>query len=102
MSEHHDEGQGYTQEAHQSALASRAFGVRPVGMWPSEGSVSNEAVGIAAGLGVQWLATDEGVLGRSLGHEMSRDSDGFLDRSSAEKLYNIYRWDREGPPRWRP
>jgi alpha-amylase/alpha-mannosidase (GH57 family) len=77
-------------------LHARTFGVRPVGMWPSEGSVSNEAVGIAAGLGVQWLATDEGVLGRSLGHEMSRDSDGFLDRSSAERLYNIYRWDREG------
>jgi alpha-amylase/alpha-mannosidase (GH57 family) len=77
-------------------LHERTFGVRPVGMWPSEGSVSDEAVGIAAGLGVQWLATDEGVLGRSLGHEMSRDGDGFLDRSSAEKLYNIYRWDREG------
>ena len=26
----------------------------------------------------------------------SRDSDGYLNRSSAEKLYNIYRWDREG------
>ncbi len=77
-------------------LHERTFGVRPVGMWPSEGSVSDEAVGIAAGLGVQWLATDEGVLGRSLGHEMSRDGDGFLDRSSSEKLYNIYRWDREG------
>ena len=47
-------------------------------------------------LGVQWMASDEGVLGRSLGHEMSRDSDGYLDRSSAEKLYNIYRWEREG------
>ncbi len=55
----------------------RTFGVRPVGMWPSEGSVSDEAVGIAAQLGVQWLATDEGVLGRSIGHEMSRDGDGY-------------------------
>jgi alpha-amylase/alpha-mannosidase (GH57 family) len=77
-------------------LHDRTFGVRPVGMWPSEGSVSNEAVSIAAQLGVQWLATDEGVLGRSLGHEMGRDNDGYLDRSSAEKLYNIYRWEREG------
>jgi hypothetical protein len=42
----------------------RAFGVRPVGMWPSEGSVSNEVAGIAAQLGVQWMASDEGVLGR--------------------------------------
>jgi alpha-amylase/alpha-mannosidase (GH57 family) len=74
----------------------RTFGVRPVGMWPSEGSVSDESVGIAAQLGVRWLATDEGVLGRSLGHEMSRDNDGFLDGGSAEKLYNIYRWERDG------
>ena len=77
-------------------LHTRTFGVRPVGMWPSEGSVSDEAVSIASQLGVQWLATDEGVLGRSLGHEMARDNDGYLDRSSAEKLYNIYRWEREG------
>ncbi len=30
------------------SLHERTFGVRPVGMWPSEGSVSNEAVSIAA------------------------------------------------------
>jgi alpha-amylase/alpha-mannosidase (GH57 family) len=82
---------GRALEAHQ-----RSFGARPVGMWPSEGSVSDEVLGIAAQLGVQWMATDEGVLGRSLDHEMSRDNDGFLARESAEKLYNIYRWEREG------
>jgi hypothetical protein len=74
----------------------RSFGTRPVGMWPSEGSVSDEVLRIAAGLGVQWMATDEGVLGRSLGHEMRRDPEGFLERGSAEKLYNIYRWERDG------
>jgi alpha-amylase/alpha-mannosidase (GH57 family) len=74
----------------------RTFGKRPVGMWPSEGSVSDEAVGIAAELGVKWMATDEGVLGRSIEHEMGRDADGFLDPASAEKLYNIYRWENEG------
>ena len=74
----------------------RTFGERPVGMWPSEGSVSDEAIGIAAQLGVQWVATDEGVLGRSIDHEMYRDREGFLDRSNAEKLYNIHRWERDG------
>jgi alpha-amylase/alpha-mannosidase (GH57 family) len=78
-------------ESHQ-----RTFGARPAGMWPSEGSVSDEVMGIAARMGVQWMATDEGVLGRSLGHEMSRDNDGFLDRGSSEKLYKIYRWERDG------
>ena len=74
----------------------RAFGSRPQGIWPSEGSVSDEVLGIAADLGVKWMATDEGVLGRSISHEMLRDRDGFLDRVSASKLYNIYRWEREG------
>ncbi len=48
-------------------LHEQVFGVRPRGMWPSEGSVSNEALAIAQELGLQWTATDEGVLGRSLG-----------------------------------
>lgn len=77
-------------------LHERTFGVRPVGMWPSEGSVSDKAVSLAAELGVQWMASDEGVLGRSLGHEMKRDSEGYLERNSAEKLYNIHRWEGDG------
>ncbi len=38
------------------------FGKRPSGMWPSEGSVSNEVINIAANNGIRWLATDEAVL----------------------------------------
>ena len=45
----------------------RAFGAKPAGMWPSEGSVSPEALAIAARLGVGWMASDEAVLWRSLG-----------------------------------
>jgi len=44
----------------------RAFGRRPQGMWPAEGSVSPEAAEIFASAGVRWLATDEGVLWQSL------------------------------------
>ncbi len=72
------------------------FSSRPIGMWPSEGSVSDEVLSIAAQLGIRWMATDEGVLGRSLNHSMARDGEGFLDPPSAEKLYNLYRWEREG------
>jgi alpha-amylase/alpha-mannosidase (GH57 family) len=43
-----------------------AFGARPAGMWPSEGSVSPETVALAAAAGVRWLASDEGVLWASL------------------------------------
>lgn len=45
---------------------SRAFGGTPRGMWPSEGSVSPEVAAIAARCGVRWMASDEGVLWRSL------------------------------------
>jgi alpha-amylase/alpha-mannosidase (GH57 family) len=43
------------------------FGAGPAGLWPSEGWVSDEALGLAAGLGFQWAATDNGVLARTLG-----------------------------------
>ena len=73
----------------------RCFGVRPAGLWPSEGSISDEAVQTAAELGLQWMASDEGVLGRTLNFELRRDEAGFLSPEGAEKLYNIYRWERE-------
>ena len=44
-----------------------AFGSAPVGLWPSEGSVSDEVFQIAAEVGFRWAATDSGVLGRTLG-----------------------------------
>jgi alpha-amylase/alpha-mannosidase (GH57 family) len=42
------------------------FGRPPAGLWPSEGSVCPELLPIVHGIGLQWLATDEGVLARSL------------------------------------
>ena len=74
----------------------RSFGLRPTGMWPSEGSVSDEVLAIAASLGVQWMATDEGVLGRSLGVEFSRSQEGLLSPENSAKLYNIHRWQQDG------
>ena len=74
-------------------LHKRVFGVRPQGVWPSEGSVSEEALAIAHKLGVQWMATDEGVLGRSLGINFSRDGYGYLNSDMAHRLYTIYRYE---------
>lgn len=42
------------------------FGRAPAGLWPSEGSVSDEALSIAAETGFEWAATDNGVLARTL------------------------------------
>jgi alpha-amylase/alpha-mannosidase (GH57 family) len=77
------------------ALHEQVFGAHPKGMWPSEGSVSNEVLGLAADNGIDWVATDEGVLGRSLGTLFQRDGGGTLVGAGAEKLYQIYRW-RQG------
>jgi len=77
-------------------LHEQVFGLRPKGMWPSEGSVSNEVLAIAHELGVKWLATDEGVLGRSRGVIFERDHSGKLDARSAEQLYRIFHWELGG------
>jgi alpha-amylase/alpha-mannosidase (GH57 family) len=74
-------------------LHEEVFGMRPRGVWPSEGSVSEEALAIAHQLGVQWMATDEGVLIRSLGASFSRDGYGHLDSESARRLYTIYHYE---------
>ena len=48
------------------AFHEATFGSRPSGMWPSEGSVSDEAVALIAAAGLRWIATDEDILSRSL------------------------------------
>ncbi|HWG48732.1 MAG TPA: glycoside hydrolase family 57 protein [Candidatus Acidoferrales bacterium] len=75
-------------------LHEKVFGIRPRGMWPSEGSVSNEVLRLACEAGLHWVATDEGVLGRSLGYLFERDGRGRLLAEPAEKLYKVYRWEQ--------
>ncbi len=57
----------------EEAIASheRAFGVRPRGVWPSEGAVSPEAADAIRKAGLAWFASDEGVLARSLSNRGS-------------------------------
>jgi alpha-amylase/alpha-mannosidase (GH57 family) len=71
------------------ACHERLFGRRPVGLWPSEGSVSDAMVPLVAGAGFRWMATDEMILGRTLGLDFSRDSRGQVEQP--ERLYTPYR-----------
>ena len=75
----------------EEAMAShqRAFGVKPRGVWPSEGAVSPEAADAIAKAGLQWFTSDEGVLARSLGTELYRDEAESL--MQPELLYRPYR-----------
>ncbi len=70
------------------ALPHQIFGRPPLGMWPSEGSVSNLVVPIVAAEGLRWLATDEDVLARSLGEPLPRDHEGLPLRP--DLLYRPY------------
>jgi len=75
------------QLARSRESIARNFGVAPVGLWPSEGSVSDEVFTIASDLGFEWAATDSGVLNRTLGRAVPVDG-----------LYRPYRWQRGGKP----
>ncbi len=63
----------------------QVFGRPPAGMWPSEGSVSEEAVREMARAGLRWTASDEGVLQKSLDRPLHRDSRGTVH--PADLLY---------------
>jgi len=67
----------------------RVFGAKPAGLWPSEGSVSDQALTIAMEEGFQWFGTDEGVLGRTLNVGFFRDTSGLP--ANSDRLYKPYR-----------
>lgn len=67
----------------------RLLGRPAQGLWPSEGAVSPEVAELAARHGLRWLATDEAILGRSLGLFFSRDGSGFVHDPA--RLYRPYR-----------
>ncbi len=61
----------FPEDAHEHLQRAREFfknrfGFYPRGMWPSEGSVSDEAALLFARNGLQWIATDEEILFQSL------------------------------------
>src|SRR5229473_874509 len=60
----------YPQDTRWQLKAAREFiesefGRAPAGLWPSEGSVSDDTLAIAAELGFEWAASDNGVLGQT-------------------------------------
>ncbi len=77
------------QLARAVACHERLFGHRPAGLWPSEGSVSDAMVPLVAASGFGWMATDELILARTTGVDVSRDADGHLHQP--EHLYAPYR-----------
>jgi len=87
----------YPEDAREQLLRARqfherSFGKPPAGLWPSEGSVSDQALEIAADLGFRWFATDEGVLGRTKNIGFWRDASGYPE--NGPELYTPWRFKR--------
>jgi alpha-amylase/alpha-mannosidase (GH57 family) len=70
-------------------------GVAPVGVWPSEGSVSPEVVALIGEAGFRWLATDEEILSKSArtggdrpgGWDLGHGVTGFFrDRELSDRI----------------
>jgi len=53
------------------------FGADPVGLWPSEGSISPATLEMACETGFRWAATDEILLARAFGKTVRRDPEGI-------------------------
>jgi alpha-amylase/alpha-mannosidase (GH57 family) len=76
-----------SQVAQGIASFEKFFGFRPKGMWPSEGSISDEALVIMAEKGLAWAASDEWVLAQTLPGGLGKDR---------EALYRPYEFHQEG------
>jgi alpha-amylase/alpha-mannosidase (GH57 family) len=78
------------------ALHKQLFGTAPVGMWPSEGSVSQDIIPLIAQAGIEWIATDEEILAHSTNGWISRDPQGYIRHP--EMLYRPWRVEEQGQP----
>ncbi|MDD5496243.1 MAG: glycoside hydrolase family 57 protein [Candidatus Omnitrophica bacterium] len=68
------------------------FGRAPKGMWPSEGSVSSEALSIMASEGIKWAATDEDILFNTIKMIAGKDkTPACPDRNI---IYETYRFQK--------
>ncbi|MBU1084551.1 MAG: glycogen synthase GlgA, partial [Candidatus Omnitrophica bacterium] len=87
-----DEGFDFTQDAKVQVekaldLYKKVFGRSPKGMWPPEGSVSQNIIPFLADRGIEWIATDEGILMESFkGYDGSRD----------ELIYKVFTAKEDG------
>ncbi len=87
-------GFAYSQDAEQHLALSvemyaENFDTEVRGLWPGEGAVAQDIVGMIADAGYTYMQTGEPVLAKSLGIEsFTRDSEGFV--READDLYRPY------------
>ncbi len=95
----HDRFQHPEDASHQLQrglqLHEEVFGRRPSGVWPSEGSISEEVFRLGSVAQVRWMASDEGVLGRTINSYFERTGDGVLSAEGAKNLYRVWRFEKD-------
>ncbi|MBN2495508.1 MAG: Ig-like domain-containing protein [Deltaproteobacteria bacterium] len=77
------------------------FGIPPAGMWPGEGSVAEAVVPMFADNGIEWIATGQGVLGKStpsgqihwFPYKIDADSQVGTGGSTDDELAIVFRDD---------
>ncbi|HQS58031.1 MAG: glycoside hydrolase [Gallionellales bacterium 35-53-114] len=71
QSQNYPGGRARVQAQLQHAIEShqKRFGIRPQGVWPAEGAVSTELIGVLAEQNCRWAASGEAVLVNSLNHK---------------------------------
>jgi alpha-amylase/alpha-mannosidase (GH57 family) len=62
------------------------FSRLPKGVWPSEGAVSEAIVPIVAGFDIEYMATDEGILAKTLGKQTL----------NFDEKYRMYNFEKDG------
>src|SRR5712691_86679 len=88
----------YPQDAREQLERARTYmleklGVAPAGLWPSEGSVSDEALALVADCGFTWAASDNGILARTLNRDAGCDVTyrSYLWRQSRKEMRLLFR-----------
>ena len=71
-----------TQIEMSIAKFEKMFGSKLIGMWPSEGSISEEVAELLIASGIKWIATDEEILFNSL-----KKGKQPINRNSLQRIY---------------
>ncbi|MEP7233736.1 MAG: glycoside hydrolase family 57 protein [Ignavibacteriota bacterium] len=78
---------GYEQVRRATEIYEERFGQKPKGMWPAEGSISDEALQILAEENISWTASDEAVLQNSLSaSDVGNEGYGDLEKYFPRKF----------------
>ncbi len=72
------------------------FGTYPDGLWPSEGSISPDAMDLAVRSGFRWAASDEALLSKTLKMPVQRDADGIP--VEPHRLYRVFQANTPSGP----